>query len=487
MKIPGKEKARLVVQGFNQCPGQFDETYAPVAKMVSVRVLLTWAVVHDLDIFQFDCKTAFLHAKLRHKVYACPFPGFTASSPSKVLRLLAALYGLRQAAYEFYMLIMSLFLDLGMFHCDVDHGVFIGEWTTPPDPSVSMPASGPLVLYVPLHVDDGLGITNSSSLYLWFLHMLSQRLHIVDLGPCSKFLSVLIVQDQAHRKLWLSSHLYVSELLDEWNLSSCKSALTPFPSGFPSITDVSQSTIPDVSDAELVPHYQSLVGCLLYLAISTRPDLSYYAMWLGQFNAVPTCAHFLVAKHVLHYLAGMKLLALCLGVSSPCVPSSLSAYMQNIGCTDADWASDAVDQKSISGYSFYFQGSLISWSAVKQKSIALLSTEAEYYAMTHAFKEALWLCTFLTVLKFPVPQPFPIPSDNQAACSLSHSPAISARSKHIDIRHHFIRDHVQAGSFSTTWIPTADMSADIFTKALPFPIFSHHRDVLGLSIPTSLS
>ena len=108
--------------------------------------------------------------------------------------------------------------------------------------------------------------------------------------------------------------------------------------------------------------------------------------------------------------------------------------MQNVGCTDADWALDTMDQKSISRYSFYFQGSLVSWSAVKQKSIALSSTEAEYYAMTHAFKEALWLRTFLKILKFPVPQPFPILSDNQAACSLqvSHSPVISAHSKHID-------------------------------------------------------
>ena len=160
--------------------------------------------------------------------------------------------------------------------------------------------------------------------------------------------------------------------------------------------------------------------------------------------------------------------------------------MQNVGCTDADWASDVVDRKSISRDSFYFQGSLVSWSAVKQKYIALSSTEAEYYTMIHAFKEALWLRTFLTILKFPVPQPFPILSNNQATCSLSHSPVISAHSKHIDIRHHFIHDHVQDGSFLTTWIPTADMPADIFTKALPFPIFSCHRDVLGLSVPPLL-
>jgi len=213
-----------------------------------------------------------------------------------------------------------------------------------------------------------------------------------------------------------------------------------------------------------------LVGCLLYLAIATRPDIAYYAMWLGQFNASPSRAHFLAAKHVLRYLSGTRNLALCLGSPSPRVPSTLRGYLQNVGCSDADWASDVIDRKSISGYSFYFEGSLVSWSAVKQKSIALASTEAEYYAMTHAFKEALWLRAFLTLLQFPVPSPFPILSDNQAACSLSHSPAVSACSKHIDIQHHFIRDLVQNGSFSTTWIPTGDMPADIFTKALPFPI-----------------
>jgi hypothetical protein len=484
--IKGKEKARLVAQGFNQRPGQYDETYAPVAKMASVRILLTWAAVHDLENFQFDYKTAFLHAKLRHNLYARPFPGFPTSDSRKVWRILAALYGLRQSAYEFYILIMSLLLALGMVRCEVDHGVFIGVWTLPPDPSISMPPSGPLVLYVPLHVDDGLAIMNSRSLYAWFLMTLSKCLQLVDLGSCSKFLSILIIRDRVRRKIWLSSHIYVSDLLDEWNLASCKIAQTPFPSNFPSLSTASSNSLPDISDADLVPRYQRLVGCLLYLAIATRPDISYYAMWLGQFNSVPTRAHFLAAKHVLRYLAGTKHLALCLGVSSPRVPSSLSGYMQNVGCSDADWASDAADRKSISGYSFYFQGSLISWSAVKQKLIALSSTEAEYYAMTHACKEALWLRTFLNVLNFPVPRPFPILSDNQAACSLSNSPAISARSKHIDIRHHFIRDHVQAGSFSTTWIPTEDMPADIFTKALPFSIFSRHRDVLGLSTPPSL-
>ena len=174
-RIYGKEKARLVAQGFNQRPGQFDETYAPVAKMASVRILLAWAAVKDLEIFQFDCKTAFLHAKIRHPLFARPFPGFPISTPGMCLRILVALYGLRQSAYEFYILILSLLLEFGMVRCEVDHGVFFGEWKSSPDPSVNMPLDGsPLVLYIPLHVDDGLGITNSPSLYTWFISVLSK-------------------------------------------------------------------------------------------------------------------------------------------------------------------------------------------------------------------------------------------------------------------------------------------------------------------------
>ena len=325
--------------------------------------------------------------------------------------------------------------------------------------------------------------------YAWFLSTLSKQLQIVDLGPCSKFLNILILRDRLNRKIRLSSHVYIAELLAEWNLTSCRIAPTPFPSNFSDFLLFQTTSIPSISDADPVPQYQRSVGCLLYLAIATHPDLSFYAMWLGQYNATPTRNHLLVTKHVLRYLASTQILALCLGSPSPCIPSSLSGYIKNVGCSDADWASDSVDQKSFSGYSIFFQGSLVSWSATKQKAIALSSTEAEYYTMpvAHAFKEAFWLSSFLSLLKLPVTRPFPILSDNQATCSLSNSIAISARSKHIDIRHHFLRDHIQSSSFSTTWIPTTDMPGDIFTKPLPSILFNRHCDVLGLNIPPFLT
>jgi Reverse transcriptase (RNA-dependent DNA polymerase) len=393
---------------------------------------------------------AFLHAKICHPNYACQFPGYTLKNLGKVLRILVALYSLHQSAFEFYTLLTSLFLGLGMVRCEVDHGVFYGKWLTSPDSSVPLPTNGnPLVLYIPIHVDDGLAITNSLPLYHWFLSVLKQTLSIVDLGECSKFLSIVIIRDRIHRQLWLSSHLYVAKLLPEWNLSNAKDPSTLFPYKF-AVQD-QPSALPNISDDELLNKYQRLVGCLMYLC----------------------------------YLGGTKSLALSLGIPLPSVPDSFSRFIKSMDCSDADWALDTVDQKSISGYSFYFQGSLVSWSSVKQKSIALSSTKAEYYAMSHAFKEALWLYVFLSFLHFPVLCPFPILLDNQATCSLSHTPAISAQSKHIDIRHHSICALMQDSSFLTIWIPTSDMPIDIFTKPLGHTPFSKHCAVLGLSIPLS--
>lgn len=175
--LQGKEKAQVVAQGFNQCPSQYDETYMPVVKMTSVQILLTWAVVQDLEIFQFDYKTAFLHAKLCHPIYVRQIPGYPLSDPKKVLHILVTLYGLHQSAFEFYSLFLLLLLSLGMTCCEVDHGVFIGEWLSSPDPSVSLPEDGhPLVLYIPLHVNDRLAVMNSPPLCAWFLKTLAKHL-----------------------------------------------------------------------------------------------------------------------------------------------------------------------------------------------------------------------------------------------------------------------------------------------------------------------
>ena len=191
-------------------------------------------------------------------------------------------------------------------------------------------------------------------------------------------------------------------------------------------------------------------------------------------------AHLLAAKGVLRYLAGTLDYGLEYAVPTSSIPLTVTLFSQGCALTNADWASDENDRKSVSGYCFYLHGCLISWSAQKQKVIASSSTEAEYYSLSYALREGLWIRLFLTSLQLPVPTPFPLLCDNQSAIKLANSDTSSSRSKHIDVWYHFIREKIEDGTFITSWIPTADMTADIFTKPLPLPSFSKHCLALGI-------
>src|SRR5271168_2625972 len=176
--IKGKEKARLVAQGFSQRPEDYGETYAPVVKLASVRLLFAFANSFDLEIMSFDVKTAFLHARLPYDIYVKQIPGYPEADTSTVLRLLVALYGLKQSSHEWYKLLSSLLAKLGLLRCEADHAVFIGRWSTPPH--LYIPSSGtPLFLIIPVHVDDGLAITNSLPLYQWFVSEISWSIELV--------------------------------------------------------------------------------------------------------------------------------------------------------------------------------------------------------------------------------------------------------------------------------------------------------------------
>ena len=189
--IRGKEKARIVAQGFSQRPEDFDETYAPVAKMTSIQIILAFAAANDLEIMASDVKTAFLHCRLRTELYCKQIPGYPLDDPKKVLRLLVALYGLRQSAFKFYTLLLKCFASLGMHHCDVDHAVFSGTWTVPPHSSIPvLQSDAPLFAIIPVHVDDGLIVCNSLPLYDWIISELQETLEIIDMGPASLYLGI---------------------------------------------------------------------------------------------------------------------------------------------------------------------------------------------------------------------------------------------------------------------------------------------------------
>ena len=486
--IVGKEKARLVAQEFSQRPEDYGETYAPVVKLTSVRIILAFANTFNYEIMSFDVKTAFLHARLPYSIYVKQIPGYPEENPRTVLKLLVALYGLKQSAYEWYKLLSSTFGSLGLLRCEADHAVFIGRWTTPPHLSIPAPSSTiPLTLIIPIHVDDGLAVSNSLPLYKWFVAEMSKKIDFVCLGAVvnSRYLGQHIIRDRPNKTIKISQSDLISDLLEDWGMTDCKPANVPLSYNLHNLPPCSPNACNKIPDRDIVISYQRLVGSITYLAICTRPDLAYAAMALGQHNAEsPTHAHLVAAKGVLRYLAGTLEICLIFSPSNRSLPSSVQPHTHACGLSDADWASDEKDRKSVSGYCFYYFQCLVSWSARKQRTVSTSSTESEYYALSNTIKEAIWIHLFLSLMHLPHPKTISILCDNQSTQSIANTDAISSRTKHIDVSHHFICEHIANGSFSTVWVPTSDMVADIFTKPLLHNLFSRHRDSLGLVLPT---
>lgn len=482
LKLDGTKKARLVAQGFTQQPEDYGNVHAPVTRMVSYRIVMAWTAKMNLELFSFDVKQAFLNAPLVEEIYVKQIPGRPIpNSPSAVYRLRRALYGLHQASAAWYSTLCNALEELGFTRCECDNAVFIGRWTIPPDSSIPMPEnSDPLVMFIPVHVDDGLVSTNSSKLYSWFIKSINLRFKVIDLGPTSTFLGIRIYRDRTLRLLWLSQENYVTELLEQYGLLECVSHDLPLCYKFDG-SESTTSVYDDVDSESLTKIYQALVGCLLFLALCTQPDIAYSVMFLAQFNSKPSPRHLIAAKGTLRYLAKTRSWALQYGgAHRDDLIKTLGIDSDMMALSDADWGSNSIDQKSILGFGIFLFGGLVAWSASKQKSIALSSTEAEYMGLTHVLKELLWIRVFTSLIQLPIPHPFPLISDNRSSIDIANSRSVSNRSKHIDIRYHFIRSHIEDDSITTIWCSSLDMIADIFTKSLPTDLHYKHSLSLGL-------
>jgi hypothetical protein len=215
--------------------------------------------------------------------------------------------------------------------------------------------------------------------------------------------------------------------------------------------------------------YREAIGSLMYAALGTRPDISFAVSFLSQFMQNPGRAHWEAVKRVFRYLKGTKDTCLVIGGTG----KGLEAF------SDADWASQE-HRHSISGYVFTIGGGAVSWSSKKQVIVALSTTEAEYIAATHAAKEALWIRMFLAEIARPLKKPTTIHLDNISAISITKNDEYHPRTKHIDIRYHFIRHAVQERLLHIDYVPTEDMAADMFTKGLPRHKVLHMNELVEL-------
>ncbi|XP_037807715.1 secreted RxLR effector protein 161-like [Lucilia sericata] len=216
--------------------------------------------------------------------------------------------------------------------------------------------------------------------------------------------------------------------------------------------------------------YRELLGSLMYVMLCVRPDICYHVSYLGRFQQNPSEEHWQSLKRVLRYLKGTVKKKLIYTASDDNIL---------VGYADADWASDTTDRKSISGYIFKVYGCTVSWSSKKQQTVATSSSEAEYVALSSAVSEAIWLRGILQDLDILKNETITINEDNRGCICMANN-VKSKRSKHIDIRHHFIRDNVEKGVVKIESISTSDQLTDICTKSLDTKSFLNFCSCLGL-------
>ncbi|KAJ0172339.1 hypothetical protein K1T71_012312 [Dendrolimus kikuchii] len=363
-----------------------------------------------LDIDQMDVKTAFLNGDLKENVIMEQPEGFVLKGENKhkVYKLNKSIYGLKQAAKCWYDKINTvLTAKMGFKRSSVEPCVYFRN------------LQGRLSILA-LYVDDILLFTSSDADKHDIKKRLNEEFEIKDLGQVHEFLGMRVCRQK--NKITLDQASFITRILNRFKMADCKPVSTPMEVGL-KLTK---------AEAKLENcEYRNLIGCLMYVAVCTRPDIAHAVGFLSQFNDCYSDIHWKAAKHVLRYLKG---------TTNYCLVYDKGNF-EVCGYVDADWASCEVDRKSYTGYVYKIGNSVISWESRKQKTVALSSTEAEYMALSDACKEGLFIRTFLQEC-LNLDCVINLFNDNQSAQKLSKNSMLHSRTKHIDVRHHFIRDIV---------------------------------------------
>jgi hypothetical protein len=320
-------------------------------------------------------------------------------------------------------------------------------------------------------VDDIISIASNTTRNNIVEQDLGGKFEIKALGRPKMLLGMGISQNPEDHSIKLFQTAYINSLLKKHGLEDANPVSTPLDPNTKldlDPNDPNESETQGESPERASASYATLIGSLMYLAIGTRPDIAYSVQRLAQFTQNPKPVHWTAVKRIFRYLKGTRTLGLTYGGSE----EELNHEELNIYC-DADWASDA-DRKSVSGYVVTLAGGAVAWSSKKQSTVALSTAEAEYVAATHCAKQVIWHRSLLKEVGIPLPSTSTIFSDNQAAVSIAHHPEHHARTKHINIAHHFLRDLVQDGMLNLVYINTHVNLADLFTKSLPKAI---HQDL----------
>ena len=460
-------KSRLVILGCKQQHGvDFGETFAPVAKMATVRTLLAVTAIQNWVTLQMDVTNAFLHGDLTEEVYMTFPQGYSgwgsrielgnqtnstltdADGRRLVCKLVKSLYGLRQAPRCWFSKLSTTLIVNGFVQSKADYSLFTKVTET-------------TIVVTLVYVDDLLIAGNSNEAISWLKSMLSENFHMKDLGEVRYFLGLEI-----HRSVdgfFVSQKKYLMDLLKEYHISGGNTSKLPMETKVKLEADKGEPL-------QNIQPYQKIMGKLIYLTV-TRPDIVYTVHILTQYMQKPTSEHMNAAKRLLRYLANNPGQGVLLASQSA---AQLTAYC------DSDWASCSFSRRSTSGYCIMLGSSPVSWKTKKQTVVARSSAEAEYRAMALASCEVTWLSALLKDMGIIDLPPTVLKCDNQAALAIAANPVLHERTKHVEIDCHYIRDKVNSGEIVTRHVPSYAQVADVFTKQLSAKQHTYLMTKLGV-------
>lgn len=446
-------KARLVARGFTQRPGfDFAETYSPVLKMSTLRILLALANHENWSVHQMDVRSAFLNGGLQEEIFMRQPAGFE-KGKHLVCKLNKAIYGLKQASRNWNQRFHDFIVKLGYKRSEHDFCLYYRS------------AKG-VVTYIVIYVDDILLVSNSDQAIADMKRKLSAEFEMKDLNEIRSFLGLNVQRNRQKRIMTIDQRAYVQGILERFGMQNCKASAIPMD---PNLRLEKEQDPKKFTDKP----YRELVGCLMYLMVTSRPDICAAVNYFAGFQCGASEQHWVHLKRILRYLRGTDDFKLVYGRDKPA--ETLEAF------TDADWGNDPNDRRSVSGFVIKLHGSTVSWATRKQSSVALSSTEAELMALCQGSCELMWVMNLLDSIGVVVKKPVTVHEDNQSCISVTVEPRKHKRMKHIEIQHFFVRELIERGRVQLKYLQTDDQVADLMTKGLSQTRFRKLRDLLGVS------
>jgi hypothetical protein len=454
-----KDKARLVGKGYTQQFGiDYNETWAAVTRLESVRMTAAIAAKNNLRLWQIDFVGAYLNSLTKEDIYMKQPEGFVEPGyEDYVCKLIHTIYGTMQGGHDWYETLCKTYKKLNYT-------------TSRADPCVRIKKENGSYTITNTYTDDTFGASNSEEEMKKRKDEIGREWEIRDVGEIEYFLGMRVQQDLDLGTVRLTQRPYWEHVLNRFSLNDITPRNTPLPVGIVLDKDMSPKTDSERNIMNDKP-YRSILGSVMWGQLATRPDLSFSVSLLARFQANPGIEHWKALMHVMGYIKNTTDYGITYSRGQELSPT---AYV------DADYGGCRDTRRSTSGYVFLMAGGAVAWSSKRQAAVALSTVEAEYVAMSRCAQQMVWMQSWLDEAEVEHKLPGLIEGDNRGAIALTKNTKDHGKVKHIDIRHHYIRELIQSGAISMEQVASADNLADIFTK--PLPRDHHHRLLKALDI-----